>query len=218
MGPFEGVSLLFNDNLISIAKELNFSESNICILQDNEENIKKTFPEVYKNILSCSHHRDARTPIQYARDLVASWLFEDYIMQVLNKSGINIILSGSDRNREILPNKRVTTESDYLIQFGTNKIHLELMSNYTNFWKKTNKLHLRDAKYKKMSESGAVMLCVSPIDKYFFIIDFRNKINATFIPYHYPYGGKPAYELSIDRFDKHSFEELVLAKAIMKLF
>ena len=49
MGPFEGVSLLFNDNLISIAKELNFSESNICILQDNEENIKKTFPEVYKN-------------------------------------------------------------------------------------------------------------------------------------------------------------------------
>lgn len=65
------------------AKDLNYSESNTLILAGDEQTLKTKYPVVYANLLSYGHNKDGRTYMEYAQDLVASWIFEDDLMAQL---------------------------------------------------------------------------------------------------------------------------------------
>ena len=86
MGAYSDLPNFLGENLTQIAEELKYSDANIAVLEGKIELLKSNFPQVLKNIQSCIHNRDRRTPLEYAQDLVASWIFEDYIVKKTTKT------------------------------------------------------------------------------------------------------------------------------------
>ena len=117
MGAFVGVSKLFGNKIIEYAKKAGYSEDNILILSGDEIELAKKYPETYRNLLSCRHHADRRAAIDYGKDLVASWLFEDYLFDILKNHSetFTVSLSGADKERKILARARTSSTSDYEI-------------------------------------------------------------------------------------------------------
>ena len=202
MSAFSGVTLYFNKNgksLPEAAKQFHYSQANVLILEGKENELKTQFPQIYSNLRSCGHHADRRTPLEYGRDLVASWLFEDDFLAAINTSpNVRVALDGADRNREILPNIRTSAGSDYkiILPSGVER-KLELMCDYSGFWTKTGRLHLRDAKYENMVRSNSLFVAVSVTTAEFTLYDFSREVPSVFIRSHRPFGGKPAHEISI---------------------
>lgn len=208
MGAYEGLNSFFNGSLCDYAVQYGYDDSNILILEGNLTELQQNHLQIYENLLSCGHHSDSRTPIKYGQDLVASWVFEDFFLNEMQSAGLNISLSGADRNRTILPNQRTSTSSDYIITAPSdNQILMELVNDYTGFWAKNQKLHLRDNKYSQLQRNNCLLLAIalSPQTQKYAIFDFREVIPAHLIPKHRPFGYKPAYELQIPSDMLHDF-------------
>ena len=197
MGAFVGAEHFFNKPLIEVAKQLHYDEDNLLILQGKEQELKERYPNIYKNILSCRHNADKRTPMEYAQDLVASWLVEDSFFKVLNHGALRVDLGGTDSQRKVLSKSKVKTNSDFFVHYHDKSLKIELMNDYTGFWDKYHKLHLRDDKFVRMKNGGCLLLAVSTVNKNHALFDFNKGFNAKYIPSHRQYGGKPAYELEI---------------------
>lgn len=197
MGAFTGAKQFFGRPLDEAAAEYGYSADNILILQGNGEELRTRFPRIYQNIMSCRYQADRRMPIEYAQDLVASWLIEDYFLKDMSSDQYRITLDGADRRRQILTSTRVSTSSDFMVEKGRTRIKLELMNNYTNYWHRKGILHLRDWKYQKMQDSRSLFVAVAVPTREFAIYDFREEVPAEYIPSHQNYGGKPAYALAI---------------------
>lgn len=202
MGAFSGLSAYFDRPLAEYAAELGYDPDNVLVLEGNLERLQREHPQTYQNLLSCRHHSDRRTPLEYGQDLVASWLFEDHFLQELQAAGLNVQLAGADRQRKILANQRTSASSDFLVASpGGQQRRMELMNDYTGFWYRTEKLHLRDQKYNQLCREQCLMLALSltgAAQKYA-LFDFSRQVPAAYLASHRPYGGKPAYELSIPR-------------------
>ena len=201
MGAFVGVSKLFGNKIIEYAKKAGYSEDNILILSGDEIELAKKYPETYQNLLSCRHHADRRTAIDYGKDLVASWLFEDYLFDILknHSEDFTVSLSGADKERKILARARTSSTSDYEIIYkdGTTR-KMELMNDYSGYWAKNNRLDLRDSKYNKLKNESALLLPIAVGEQRCSIIDFSKEIDSTYIANHPPYGFKPAYQIPIN--------------------
>lgn len=197
MGAFTGSQSFFKYPLVEVARRLGYDQDNLLILQGDIDTLSNMYPETYRNILSCQHHRDNRTPLAYAQDLVASWLVEDSFLEVLNSNGLYAELDGADQNRKILATAKTSASSDFIVSYNGNSRKLELMNDYTGYWARTGLLDLRDSKYQRLSAEQSLFLAVSTTTKDFALFDFSEEIRAHYIPSHRPYGGKPAYELSI---------------------
>lgn len=114
----------------------------------------------------------------------------------------DIQLSGADRTRVILPNRKTSTTSDYLIRTNNGyEITMELVNDYTGFWYRNHKLHLRDNKYLQLQGNHSLLLAIalSPNVPKYTLFDLRQNIPATRISSYHPYGGNPAYELSVEK-------------------
>lgn len=192
----------FEEPIITIAKNFNYSEDNILILENKEKELEKLYPDTYSNLLSCKHNRDNRTLMQYAQDLVCSWIFEDYLMSELKNKGLKITLSGEDRNRKILKSSKVSSNSDYLVSVKDKLIYIELANDYTGYWQNENQCDLRDDKFLHIQKGveGANYSFLLGIDfknVCYFLVDVNNdENNITYIPYHYAYH-KPAYSINL---------------------
>lgn len=197
MGAYSGVKAFFKKPITEMAESLGYADDNLLILRGDAEELQRRFPQTYQNILSCRHHADHRTPLEYAQDLVASWLFEDFFRAYFTSDAYSITLNGADRSRQILADTKTSSSSDYEITYGGRKIKMELMNDYTGFWERTETLHLRDEKYRQLAESRALLLTIAAVSKKFKIFDFRADVPCRHIASHKPYGGKPANELSI---------------------
>lgn len=211
MGAFNELSKHFFHDIVTKAREMSYSESNILILEGNEEELRNRFPQVYSDLLSCNHNRDMRTPIQYGQDLVASWLFEDCIVNELKNNGFDIKLAGADCNREILSNSKVSSNSDTLISLNGKSRQMELMSDYTGYWSRTKHIDLRDEKYNKLKNTSSLFLGISTTDTCFILIDFSKNVTHKYDPCHRAYGGKPCYTIQIASNDliKFTIQSLV---------
>ena len=126
----------------------------------------------------------------------------------MQEEGINIRLSGADRTRTILPNQRTSTSSDYIIRNNNDEEYFaELVNDYTGFWYRYQKLHLRDNKYLQLQRRHSLLLALALTisTQKFAVFDFRQDIPAVYIPSHRPFGHKPAYELNISQEMLHDF-------------
>lgn len=211
----------FDDSIINIAKKMNYSEDNILILENKENELKIKYPEIYNNLLSCSHNRDFRTPMQYAQDLVCSWLYEDYLLEQLKKDGLTVQLSGEDRNRKILKTAKVSSNSDYLIMHKGKKAFVELANDYTGYWKNKKQCDLRDDKFLHIKNGMkdadfSFLLGVDFKNVEFFVVNVNDKNNITYSNYHYAYH-KPAYSLHLDNVQFYSFNVTNISNVIKDL-
>lgn len=193
-GAFHGVSEFFAAasvpmSLPQLARKLGYSMDNILILEGDEEGLKSQFPDTYNAAMSCSHNMDARTPFAYAQDVVASWLFENFFVkkgnQAIEKLGINakIELSGGDKDRKLLPGIKVSSSSDCAFIYEGIRIPVEIMCDYTGYFKKQKRMDLRDDKYEKLSSEGSVLVGVITPSAEYIIADFASEQPAE-VRYH----------------------------------
>lgn len=197
MSTFKKISLLFEIPLDIIAEDLNYPQATICILRGDENIMKSDYADVYNRILSCPHHRDNRPPFEYAKDLAASWIMEDYTIKMLEQSGLTIQHAGEDKERNILSGTDVSTNSDCVISNGIFTRKLELMNDYNGYWTKYKKVDLRDNKYTKLKNENALFLGISTLDKRYIILNFGHELNAKYSEFHYAYH-KPAYTILLN--------------------
>ncbi|HIZ87814.1 MAG TPA: hypothetical protein IAC03_06620 [Candidatus Coprenecus pullistercoris] len=198
MGAYLHILNLYPD-LVEKAQEYNYPASSVCILSGNELELQQKFPETYANLQSCKHNRDRRTPFEYGRDLVASWLFEDFLMESLSNAGLIVSGAGADKNREVLPATKVSSSSDCIVSYNGKTRLLELMSDYNGYWAKYGKMELRDAKFQKMKNSASLFLGISTIDNKYILLDMNKEFESTFIPSYSLYGHKPAYSIKLPK-------------------
>ena len=197
MGAFSELSKYFSQGIVSKAEQLSYSEDNILILKGDELSLRKLHPDIWENLQSCTHHRDRRTPLEYAQDLVSSWVFEDCLIAALQTGGLDITHAGADKNRKILPGANVSASSDASICVKGHRVPLEIMCDYTGFWTRKGKMDLRDSKYTKLKKANSLFLGFSTVDNKVILLDFANDLDANYTPSHFAYGGKPAYSVSI---------------------
>lgn len=192
---------------------MDYRYDNILVLESNEKELKSLYSETYNNIISCVHNRDNRSPMDYARDLVSSWLFEDYIVGKFAELGYSLTLSGKDSGRKILMNIRVGSNSDSIFKYNGEKINIEVINDYTGFWNKYKTIHLRDSKFNKLLSEKSILLAISITNKTFALIPITKKTKSNYIKSHFPYGGKPAYEIIIEE----KFKEFSVSNIIKEL-
>lgn len=216
MGAYKHMLGLYPD-LVEKAKSYNYPESSVCILKGNELELQQQFPETYNNLLSCRHNRDTRTPFEYGQDLVASWLFEDFLMENLTNAGLVVSAAGADKTREVLPHTKVSSSSDCVVSYNGKERLLELMSDYTGYWAKNGKIELRDAKFKKMQDSKSLFLGVSTMDNKFILLDIGEDFESKFIPSYFLYGYKPAYSIKLPKESMKSLDFTQLATDIKQM-
>ena len=178
----------------------------VYILKGEEENLKKRYPDTYENILSCRYHRDRRTPLEYALDLVLGWIMEDFLVESLIDNGMDVKLTGTDIKRQILPASEVTAKPDIIIGVNGKTYIFDVLQDYTGFWTKTGKCHLRDDKFqsivsKNNSDTKSGVIGIDLLNKKCFIkLLNSNTQDVKYIYRHRPYGYKPAYEITVSEF------------------
>lgn len=219
---YEMLEKFFDDKIINIAKKLNYDEDNIIILESDEEKLYKKYPDTYQNLKSCSHNRDSRSMMEYAQDIICSWVFEDYLLLNLKLNGFDIELNGRDKNRKLLKSNKVSASSDYIVKYNNKNGYVELANDYKGYWKKTRKCDLRDDKYihlKNMLKDHdfSFLLGIDFLNMQFFIIDINNKnINVNYSNFHRAYK-KPVYTIDLKNISYHNFNFDLIIKEIIKL-
>jgi len=213
MGIADRIENILGESLEAVAKKMGYGKSNIYILENKTEELKNEYPLIYRNLESCRHQKDGRTKEQYAKDLIASWIFEDTFLKELKSTKLNIYHNGADKERKILSSSQTLTTSDYIIKKDTKEVNIELMCSYTPYWKKLKRIDLRDAKYTQMVSKKVLLLCVDVYHKEFFIVDTKN-CSAKYIPAHPPYGNKPAYSIDLNSIATKEYDMSVIAKTL----
>jgi len=181
MNTYNKVNTFLNGKIEEMAQKLGYPASTVLALQRDLEAIKVIDEEQYNRILSCKYLADKRTLIDYARDIVASWVFEDYIFETLKNNTFSIELAGADKLRKFLSSSKTSAQSDFLIKYNGVSIKLELMSDYTGYWHKQKRIDLRDAKYNKLIKEQSLFLGLCVLSGEFTLIDFRNPPPAKYI-------------------------------------
>lgn len=204
MSIYEKIDRLFIERGTSVYKEaekLNFGQVNLAILAGDMEYVKVNAPETYQNVMSCSHQADARSPFVYVRDIVASWVYEENVRNVLTaRCGFDVELTGADKGRTILPTSKVSNSADFIWHRtdGPDR-SIELVCDYSGFWSQKCVMHLRDNKYIHLTESESILLGIDCKNHMFYLIDFaKGKIHAQYLPHHHAYGDKPAYAIELN--------------------
>ena len=165
-----------NIGLHALAKHAGTTTDELCARyngQKLENGLDKG--ELFKNSLSGSynakqviylyttcnlpHHKDTRTPVQYATDLIIGWLSEDAIITALNNRGCFATGIGTDRERNFLKDDQIT----HLADIETPTQLIEVVFDYTNHWVTHNKLDLRDNKMSIAATNGTLSLPSGPV-------------------------------------------------------
>ena len=215
MSTFSEIEQLFSKPLTQIAEELNYPEATICVLSGEEPELRTKYPDIYKNVLSCRHHMDARTPMQYAMDLAASWVMEDYIIEQLRSYDLSVSRAGEDRERLLLAGAKVSSNSDCIVEHNGHQCKLELMNDYKGYWNRYKKMDLRDDKYQKLKNERSLFLGISTKDKKYLLLNFAKEIDANFTSFHFAYN-KPAYSIKITPLMLKDLDFAAIVKAIIK--
>ncbi len=206
---YSSISRFLGNNLIQFATGYGYSQDNIYILQGNENALRTEYPQTYRNLQSCTHQRDTRNIMDYGRDIVSSWILEDYLAKTLSNEDFTVTLAGADRERCILANTEVGSQNDYTIEFSDNRpsVSMELVNDHGTFWADCKKMHLRDDKYGHIRNNQSYVFALALPAKNFAIFHINDITSVKHINSHRAYGYKPAKELDI-----HGIEFLACTK------
>ena len=193
MGAYTNAPLLLDRPVLEAAQEYGYSEPNLLLLSGEDEELLLNFPAIYEDIQSCAHNADARSPMDYARDLVASWVVEDWFLRLLGETGCKASAVGSDRCRNILPGGVISSTSDFQVRYQGQELRVELLCDYTGFWRRHGKIDLRDAKYQHLRRERALVFGADALWQRAILLDMGEEIPGIVqVGSYKPYGGKPA--------------------------
>ena len=88
---------------------------------------------------------------------------------------------------------------------------MEIISDYTGFWRNYLRVHLRDDKFLNLKAEDGILLGIDYTKSRFLILKVKsiesNRVRR--IKEHRPYGGKPAYEISLKTSDFNQIEDFL---------
>ena len=206
MGAYRGLSEMVFGDIVGTAEELGYSDANLLILRGDRERLAVAHPEVYDKLLGCEHNYDSRDPFEYAQDLVANWVFEDWFVAKLRERGVDIQLCGGDKDRELLASDHITGHSDTEVLLGGKYVGMELVLNFTGYWIRTGKIDLHDNKFINLKRHNCLLCAIDLRNRKFTIIDPSSP--STVVEYdanHEPWGGKPCYSIVLSPFELEPF-------------
>lgn len=157
-----------------------------------------------------SHLKDRRTNEEYALDLILGWAVEDAMRDIFNETlHLNTSLNSADKNREFLTSPKAA--SDFIIYHNDQELYVEIISDYTGFWRNNLRVHLRDDKYLNLKAEDGILLGFDYRNSRFLILKVKsiegNRVKR--IKEHRPYGGKPAYEINLKTSDFYQIEDFL---------
>ena len=143
------------------------------------------------------HHKDSRTFINYATDLFLGWLSEDIVVSYMRNKGIKVILSGRDKNRELLSGRYVFADPDFKILIRNLEVDVEFMIDWNNHWKSNLRCDVRSSKIDKLIRNSGIFLGLDANTGMCIISKFENGLEHEweFIESHQPYGGKSVWRI-----------------------
>jgi len=178
---------------------------------EDEENLAE-------RLYGTRHHRNARSPRTYASDLLLGWLLQDIVLALFHRVGIPAQPAGADRDRVLRKGPEVSEEPDLFIPPDW---WVDIMADYPtrrgkpSYWKDSRRLHLRDNKFRRLVERAqrgrAGVLGVVVQEGEYFWLEITPALARELeappprgrrlrrLETHWPYGGKPAVELRLDR-------------------
>lgn len=219
MGAYRGLTETIFPDIVAEAEAHNYSDANILILKGNKDEFVRRYPDTYNAIISCFHNFDTRYPFEYARDLVANWLLEDWIVKNLRERGIDIRLNGADKQRMILFADRISGHSDTTVTIGGKKRDMEISANFTGYWQRTGKVDLRDNKYNNLRDNGCLLFGLDARNRKFFLLDVERMNNAVVHEEeHEAWGGKPCSSIILTPFDLAPFSFNALEMRLREVF
>ena len=191
----------YNRTLLSVAKELGYSEQNLDILGGDFTNIGekkriyKKHKKLFDDFLADERNKglmDGRQVYEYFKDLISGWIGEDLLIKALNEYGFTASLSNADSDRVIKTNYvGVTSEPDIKIEYEGNIRYLELMEALTPV-ESYGQFDMRLSKAKNQFNRKNLFLLHGLADGKYLLIDFmRENITLTC---NYPnprFGNKP---------------------------
>jgi hypothetical protein len=134
--------------------------------------------EVYLQKVCNLPHKDNRTPVQYATDLVVNWLFEDLTSALLTKNDILNKFTGADSSRQFLSEGNITSQSDFRIKVGDVVRNLEVVYDHTNYWFNNDKIDLRLNKHEHLKYQKALLLGIDSQRMQAFVLDYNKRIET----------------------------------------
>lgn len=139
--------------------------------------------------------RDKRSPEEYAAELVLGWILEDIICFALEKVQLSAHLTGTDAGREFLQSAQISGTHDLGISGGTKEIKLEVVTDYTNYWSKTDTCDLRHGKAQNMH--GSFICGISLQQPKFFLMELNSSTsNSVSAVVHHEKWDKPVQRIS----------------------
>lgn len=163
-----------------------------------------------KKLGGLSHLKDRRSNEEYALDLILGWAVEDALRDIFNeKLRVNTSLNSADRNREFLTSPEAS--SDFIIYHNDQEHYVEVVSDYTGFWHNKSLVHLRDDKFLNLKAENGILFGIDYRKSRFLILKVNNieDNRVRRIKEHHPYGGKPAYEISLKASDFCQIEDVL---------
>ncbi len=163
-----------------------------------------------RKLSGLSHLKDRRSNEEYALDLILGWAIEDAMRDIFNDLlHVNTSLNSADRNREFLTHPEAS--SDFKIYHNDQEHYVEVVSDYTGFWYKYSLVHLRDDKFLNLKAEDGILFGIDYRKNRFLFLKVNNieGNRVRRIKAHRPYGGKPAYEISLEASDFYQIEDFL---------
>ena len=219
MGAFQNASILLGRPVLEAAQEYGYSDSNLLLLAGQDMKLCRDYPAVSENIQTCAHCADDRTLMDYARDLTASWVVEDWFLRLLMDAGCEISAAGADRSRELLSGCQVGATSDFQVQYQGKNLRVEFLCDYTGFWRRTGMIDLRDGKYQHLRKEQALAFGADALWQRGILLDMSEDIPGIIrVPSYKPYGGKPAVRVPCQEEEFFALEANRLAERFQAKF
>lgn len=158
------------------------------------------------------HLKDNRSNPEYGMDLVLGWLLEDLLSEMIEHS---TSLDSADKDREFL--KSPDADSDLEISIDGQKIPLEIVNDYTGFWKREGEMsNLRDGKFENLKDENALILGLDMENRDILIIPAK-EADKTGKEYNYLIN-KEASIINLEDEDFHDLDDLneVISKKIRR--
>ena len=152
------VIALLNENNINVHKLINtYKDSKLIykVIGLAAEMDEAAWAELEEKLAGNDHHKDYRSTIQFARNMVINWLIEDATALILQSQGLKVTNSGGDGQREFLKGWKANSDPDLKINWDGREMWCEVIANfptanYDSYWEEKGHFDLRDYKLDKL--------------------------------------------------------------------
>lgn len=153
--PSEEIPFMYPDIPFSnfLTRELATQAMNLDVSKKNSKRLDE--------LCNIPFNRDNRTATEYAIDLIYGWFIEDIVIEYLLQNKLDVVKTGADREREFLSSGRIKSDLDVLVAYKGKSRYFDIYFDSGNYWQKTDKIDIRESKWKTIVNENSSIICVS---------------------------------------------------------